>query len=163
MTTDTTTAAIEALMIGAEWQEPESLRRYLFPTFSALAAERDAALTEAAALRKEVARLRNIVTEQGQTMAQRLSRAEASELREAALRGEVARLKDVIGYVLQDDLLNRLTPRVVDIAYSAFRLGRSGKNKDDGGPCDWFNDTKPMVMVTISQISAALTSKGGEG
>jgi hypothetical protein len=55
-------------------------------------------------------------------------------------------------YILQDDLHNRLTPRVVDIAYSAFMSGRTGKNKDDGGPCDWFNDTKPMVMEALAKI-----------
>lgn len=68
----------------------------------------------------------------------------------------------LVDYVLQDDLHNRLTPRVVDIAYSAFMLGRSGKNKDDGGPCDWFNDTKPMVDAKIAEIRAALARmKGG--
>ena len=66
-------------------------------------------------------------------------------------------LRETLDYVLQDDLHNRLTPRVVDIAYSAFMLGRAGKNKDDGGPCDWFNDTKPMVDEQIGKIRAALT------
>jgi hypothetical protein len=59
---------------------------------------------------------------------------------------------ELVGYVLQDNELNRLTPRVVDIAYSAFMSGRTGKNKDDGGPCDWFNDTKPMVMEQMAKI-----------
>lgn len=68
----------------------------------------------------------------------------------------------LVDYVLQDDLHNRLTPRVVDIAYSAFMLGRRGKNKDDGGPCDWVNDTKPMVDAKIAEIRAALARlKGG--
>jgi hypothetical protein len=76
------------------------------------------------------------------------------------MAGKVAALID---YVLQGDLHNRLTPRVVDIAYSAFMSGRSGKNKDDGGPCDWFNDTKPMVNEQIAKIRAAITAmKGGE-
>jgi hypothetical protein len=70
-------------------------------------------------------------------------------------------------YILQDDLHNRLTPRVVDIAYSAFMSGRTGKNKDDGGPCDWFNDTKPMVMEALAKIRKDLAensrdnTKGG--
>lgn len=58
----------------------------------------------------------------------------------------------LLAYVLQGDMHNRLTPRVVDIAYSAFMSGRSGKNKDDGGPCDWFNDTKPMVTEAIQKM-----------
>lgn len=62
----------------------------------------------------------------------------------------------LVDYVLQDDQLNRLTPRVMDIAYSAFMLGRCGKNTDDGGPCDWFTDTKPMVDAKIAEIRAAL-------
>lgn len=58
----------------------------------------------------------------------------------------------LLAYVLQGDLHNRLTPRVVDVAYSAFMSGRSGKNADDGGPCDWFNDTKPMVVEAIAKM-----------
>ena len=69
----------------------------------------------------------------------------------------------ILDYVFQDDLHNRLTPRVVDIAYSAFMLGACGKNKDDGGRCDWFNDTKPMVMEKISEIRAALAAQASEG
>jgi hypothetical protein len=70
-------------------------------------------------------------------------------------------------YILQDDLHNCLTPRVVDIAYSAFMMGRIGKNSDDGGPCDWFNDTKPMVMEQLAKIrkdlaeAACSTTKKG--
>ncbi len=66
---------------------------------------------------------------------------------------------DITAYILQDDLHNRLTPRVVDIAYSAFMIGRSGKNKDDGGPCDWFNDTKPMVMEQLAKIRKDLAEQ----
>lgn len=55
-------------------------------------------------------------------------------------------INNLVDYILQDDVHNRLTPRVVDIAYSAFMIGRCGKNKDDGGPCDWFNDTKQMHL-----------------
>lgn len=58
----------------------------------------------------------------------------------------------LLAYVLQGDLHNRLTPRVVDVAYSAFMSGLSGKNPDDGGPCDWFNDTKPMVVEAIAKM-----------
>lgn len=58
----------------------------------------------------------------------------------------------LVAYVLQDDLHNRLTPRVIDIAYSAFMSGQRGQNKDDGGPRDWFNDTKPLVLEAIEQI-----------
>ena len=80
-----------------------------------------------------------------------------------SLLAENERLRDVIAYCLQDDLHNRLTPRVVDIAYSAFMSGACGKNKDDGGKCDWFTDTKPMVMRKIAEIAcAALQRKAGE-
>ena len=63
---------------------------------------------------------------------------------------------ELIDYILQDDTHNRLTPRVVDIAYSAWSLGRSGQNNDDGGPCNWFNDTKPMVMTRLAMIKKDL-------
>lgn len=62
----------------------------------------------------------------------------------------------LLAYVLQDDSNNCLTPRIVDIAYSAFMSGASGKNKDDGGRCDWFNDTKPMVAEAIKKIEKDL-------
>lgn len=66
---------------------------------------------------------------------------------------------ELVDYILQDDIHNRLTPRVVDIAYSAFVLGRSGTNSDDGGPCDWFNDTKPMVMEQIAKVKKDLAEE----
>lgn len=81
-------------------------------------------------------------------------------------------LTELVDYILQDDIQNRLTPRVVDIAYSAFVIAKQGKNKDDGGPCDWFNDTKPMVMEALAKIRKDLAEaahgitapaqKGGE-
>ena len=64
--------------------------------------------------------------------------------------------RELTDYVLQADLHNRLTPRVVDIAFYAWQQGRSGKNADDGGPCDWFCDTRPMVMQEIEKIRTAL-------
>lgn len=77
--------------------------------------------------------------------------AELRQALEAALKPGRS-YAELVEYILQDDIHNRLTPRVVDIAYSAWHLGRSGKNKDDGGPCDWFNDTKPMVMEQLAKI-----------
>lgn len=83
--------------------------------------------------------------------------------RKAAQQAQPARepdaWTDLTAYILQDDLHNRLTPRVVDIAYSAFMIGRSGKNKDNGGPCDWFNDTKPMVMEQLAKIRKDLAAQ----
>lgn len=78
--------------------------------------------------------------------------------------GALAEPSDYIGtvnYIMQDDECNRLTPRIVDVAFSAWRLGRSGENKDDGGPCDWFNDTRPMVMAKIEEIKVALGKARG--
>lgn len=76
-----------------------------------------------------------------------------------ALRAKI----ELIDYVLQDDIHNRLTPRVVDIAYSAFMIAKSGKNKDDGGTCDWFNDTKPMVMEQLVKIQKHLAEEAAHG
>lgn len=58
---------------------------------------------------------------------------------------------DLLTYVLQDDIHNRLTPRVVDIAYTAFMTGKQ-LNAEDGGPSDWFNDTRPVVMKAIERL-----------
>jgi len=62
----------------------------------------------------------------------------------------------LLAYVLQDELHNRLTPRVIDIAYTAFMSGACGKNEEDGGRCDWFNDTKPAVEAAIEKIREEL-------
>jgi hypothetical protein len=70
-------------------------------------------------------------------------------------------INNLVDYILQDDVHNRLTPRVVDIAYSAFMIGRCGKNKDDGGPCDWFNDTKPMVLEQLAKIKKDMKEEDG--
>jgi len=67
----------------------------------------------------------------------------------------------LIDYVLQDDEHNRLTPRVIDIAFSAFMAAKSGKNKDDGGACDWFNDTRPMVLQQLEKIRKDLANDRG--
>lgn len=66
---------------------------------------------------------------------------------------------DLLAYVLQDDLQNRLTPRVIDIAYSAF-MRSFDKNPDDGGPTDWYNDTRPMVIKAIEKMRKDLIEEG---
>lgn len=58
---------------------------------------------------------------------------------------------DLLTYVLQDDVHNRLTPRVIDIAYTAFMCAKH-PNKEDGGASDWFTDTKPVVMKAIEKL-----------
>ena len=58
---------------------------------------------------------------------------------------------NLLAYVLQDDMHNRLTPRVVDIAYTAFNLAKQ-PNTEDGGSSDWFTDTKPTVDKLIAKL-----------
>lgn len=58
---------------------------------------------------------------------------------------------DLLTYVLQDDVHNRLTPRVIDIAYTAFMQAKQ-PNTEDGGASDWFNDTKPVVARAIAKL-----------
>ena len=70
-----------------------------------------------------------------------------------ALRAKI----ELIDYVLQDNLHNRLTPRVVDIAYSAFTFGRRDT------PHDWVNDTKPMVMEQLVKIQKHLAEEAAHG
>ena len=57
----------------------------------------------------------------------------------------------LVAYILQDDLHNRLTPRVIDIAYTAFMLAKQ-PNKEDGGESDWYNDTHPKIQELIAKI-----------
>lgn len=58
---------------------------------------------------------------------------------------------DLLAYVLQEGIHNRLTPRVIDIAYTAFMCAKQ-PNDDDGGPSDWYNDTKPVVEKAIDKL-----------
>jgi hypothetical protein len=82
----------------------------------------------------------------------------ADELRRLHAENEALRYKmALVDYVLQDDIHNRLTPRVVDIAYSAFTFGRRNT------PHDWFNDTKPMVMEQLSKIQKHLAEEAAHG
>lgn len=58
---------------------------------------------------------------------------------------------NLLAYALQGDMNNRLTPRVVDIAYNAFMLAKQ-PNTENGGASDWFNDTKPAVTEMIEKL-----------
>ena len=73
---------------------------------------------------------------------------------------KIAALVEALGvaeYVLQEDLHNSLTPRVVDIAYNAFLQG-GRPNDEDGGESDWFNDTHPMVVDKIAEIRGSIAA-----
>lgn len=83
----------------------------------------------------------------------------------AQMSAENARLRaeaEITHYVFQDDLHNRLTPRVVDIAYNAF-LNARRPNTEDGGATDWFTDTRPMVMEKIAEIQRDTRKHGIDG
>lgn len=91
---------------------------------------------------------------------------EANEAIEALKAGQQSKVPDsaaltilantnLLAYVLQDEIHNRLTPRVVDIAYTAFMVGKE-PNSEDGGPSDWFTDTKPVVMKAIDRLRSDL-------
>ena len=67
---------------------------------------------------------------------------------------------NLLAYVLQDDLHNRLTPRVIDIAYTAFNLAKQ-PNTEDGGSSDWFTDTKPTVDKMIAKLRKDLIEDRG--
>ena len=80
----------------------------------------------------------------------------------AAAQGQVPQAwTNVLAYALQDDLHNRLTPRVIDIAYNAFMQAKQ-PNKEDGGASDWFNDTKPMVNELIAKLRKDLVEEFGD-
>lgn len=61
----------------------------------------------------------------------------------------------LIAYILQNSLHNRLTPRIIDVAYTAFVLAKQ-PNKEDGGESDWFTDTRPVVLELIAKIEKDL-------
>lgn len=73
-------------------------------------------------------------------------------------RADNLRITELARYVTQDDLHNRLTPRVTDIAYTAFMAAKQ-PNDEDGGPSDWFNDTKPTVQKAIAKLRRDLLNE----
>lgn len=90
-------------------------------------------------------------------------RFQHAEIASLTAENRALRVKmELVDYVLQDDIYNRLTPRVVDITYSAFVSGRGGRN-EAGEPCDWFNDTKPRVVVWLDKIKKDLTEEAAHG
>lgn len=76
---------------------------------------------------------------------------EQDRARAAAPSDPLAAHRDLLTYVLQGDVHNRLTPRVIDIAYTAFMQAKQ-PNAEDGGSSDWFNDTKPVVEKAIDKL-----------
>ena len=85
-------------------------------------------------------------------------RFQHAEIARLTAENEALKAKmELVDYVLQDDIHNRLTPRVVDIAYSAFTVGRRDT------PHDWFSDTKPMVMGQLAKIKKHLAEEAAHG
>ena len=70
-------------------------------------------------------------------------------------------MNSLLEYVLQDEMHNRLTPRIIDIAFTAFSCAKA-PNKEDGGPSDWFNDTRPVVQEAIAQLRRDLLAAVAE-
>lgn len=95
------------------------------------ARSKDALPTDAMLINKHIRELRTALAQQGDQVPQEWT--------------------NLLAYVLQDDMQNRLTPRVIDIAYTAFQLGKQ-PNKEDGGSSDWFTDTKPTVIGLIAKL-----------
>lgn len=67
-------------------------------------------------------------------------------------------LTQLLEYVLQEETHNRLTPRVIDIAYTAFMCAKAS-NKEDGGPTDWFTDTRPVIQEAIAKLRKDLSEE----
>lgn len=49
---------------------------------------------------------------------------------------------------------------VLDLCYTVFMRARVDRNSDDGGPVDWFNDTKPLVDKWIEENTRAAIAPG---
>lgn len=59
--------------------------------------------------------------------------------------------RELLDYLLGDNTTG-MRPTIRDLCYTAFMRGRTGKNPDDGGPCDWFTDTLPLVDDHIAKL-----------
>lgn len=78
-------------------------------------------------------------------------------------RDEAKKCADYLAYILGDG--DGYNPTIRDVAYNAFMRRASGTNPEDGGPCDWMNDTKPLVEKLIERMRAraALANRSGTG
>lgn len=50
------------------------------------------------------------------------------------------------------------SPGLMDIAYFVFSLARQ-PNKEDGGPSDWFNDTRPEVEKIVKNLQGKFDAR----
>lgn len=82
-------------------------------------------------------------------------------VRDTSLKAVHKANASVIDYVIQEDVHNCTTPRIIDIAYTAFTLAKSA-NDEDGGPTDWFTDTRPAVLKAIKRLADALLKEREE-
>jgi|GEM_PF-6221818 len=80
----------------------------------------------------------------------------------AALEARVKELEERLHYLTGMGSDNSSSgPRIIDLCFTAFMRRAAGKN-EDGGSCDWFNDTRPHIAKQIERIRAAAIREGGE-
>ncbi len=56
-----------------------------------------------------------------------------------------------LGHLFDIELGNGVTPRIIDACYTAFMQAKA-PNDEDGGPSDWFTDTRPRVTKIIAKM-----------
>lgn len=104
-----------------------------------------------------VARLqRGITASDGVDISAETLRLAADRL--AALEAENAVMRVRLDHLTSIDKQHDRSPRIIDIAYTAF-LRAKETNDEDGGPTDWFTDTYPRIVKLIETARAALIHK----
>jgi hypothetical protein len=73
------------------------------------------------------------------------------------LQDENRKLREALDRILGEGGQGRLTVR--DLCYTAFMRAK-GKNDEDGGPTDWFNDTLPTVMKGVENLRQQIQAAG---
>ena len=141
---------------GQRWADdaPEDAARTLLATLDEL----DAVKAERDNNAKKIERLLVLARHDQHKISAEQEMAVAADARAEAANAALTAREGVIAYALQDERNTGDCPRVVDIAYNAFMIAKH-PNKEDGGPSDWFTDTRPMVMEKIAEIRAALQHK----
>jgi len=77
------------------------------------------------------------------------------DLSRRALERENARLRALLGHLLDVDAADcQKGPRIIDLCWTAFDIRATRANKDDGGACDWFSDTRPVLLKALASIRA---------
>lgn len=108
---------------------------------------------ELSSLRSQLAAVQSFANGQGETIAALMDQVAALESERDALHKEIGAFTYLLGDKSQLSLFGGV-PTITDLCYTVFMFAKRNVNSEDGGPVDWFTDTKPFVDEFIRKARA---------